>query len=105
MGVTRTTHRAVTFLRRLVICAGCERVARAFLGLSGCLPPSPSLPPSAFRGAPTTLQIDLQGQLQRIVDFNAEIANGAFQLAVAEEKLACAKVACFLVEHGDLRST
>jgi hypothetical protein len=46
----------------------------------------------------------LLGQEQSIVDFNAEVPDGAFQLGMPKRQLARAKIVSALVDQGNLRS-
>ena len=43
-------------------------------------------------------------ELQRIIQLDAEIADGALQLGMAQQQLAGSEIACLAIEHGDLRS-
>jgi hypothetical protein len=57
--------------------------------------------PATFRAA---LDFQRFRKLEGIVELDAKVANGAFELRVSEKQLAGAKVACFPIEHGDLRA-
>ena len=52
------------------------------LQLAGQRPSSP-----AVRDQPTKLHLSLLGDLQRVVDLDSEVSDGALKFAVAEQKL------------------
>jgi hypothetical protein len=49
--------------------------------------------------------VDLFCDLYRVVDLNAEISNGAFNLRVPEQELACSQIASALVDQHRLGAT
>lgn len=67
--------------------------------------PDVSLPPllkvggSALATAPATAsQVQLFGNLECIVNLDAEISNRALKLPVAEQQVACAEIAGLLID-------
>jgi len=49
--------------------------------------------------------VDLLGDLDRGIDLNAEIANGALDFRMPKQKLNCSKIAGPPIDLGDLRSS
>jgi hypothetical protein len=45
-------------------------------------------------------EVNLLGNIQRVVHLNSEVSDGAFQLGVTEEKLDCTQVACLPINLG-----
>ena len=48
-------------------------------------------------------ELDLLRDAERIIDFDPEVANGAFQLGMSEQKLNRPQVARLLIDLGRLR--
>ena len=56
-----------------------------------------------YRVEPSDL--DLLSNLDRVVDFDAKISNGAFDLRMPEQKLRSSEVACSPVDQNSLGAT
>lgn len=61
------------------------------------------MPATTSSRAPCS-EIDLLGKRQSVVDLDAEVADGALQLTMAEQELAGPQITGLLVHQSDLRS-